>query len=170
LESFPAEKLDGLMWSYLGLLGNEQNLGAFISKEQSEDFAGRTAGIEARLKELDTEVAAAEPGSREYETRMQLISSRQEGLEAIRRRHQQFIRAQENLRLVRAEQDRIAEQLKLIRADIYASKAVGRISERVNDSIDQLASSGRLSGEVPPVIQDLPALRTRRVGYKVQSE
>lgn len=168
--SFPAEKLDGLMWSYLGLLGNEAHLDAFIAREQSEDFAGRMAALEKRLRELEAEIAAAEPGSREYETRMQLIGSRQEGLEAIRRRHQQFLRAQENLRLVRAEQERIAEQLKLIRSDLYASKAVGRVSERVNDTIDQLASTGRISGEVPPVIQDLPALRTRRVGYRVQSE
>jgi hypothetical protein len=40
----------------------------------------------------------------------------------------------------------------------------------VNDTIDQLASSGRISSEVPPVIQDLPSLRTRRVGYKLQAE
>jgi exonuclease VII small subunit len=169
-ETYPVEKLDGLMWSFLGLLGSEANLDEFVAREKSEDFGARIAEIEADVRALEGEVAAAEPGSREYETRMQLIASKQEGLEAVRRRHQQFLRAGENLRLVRAEQDRVSEQLKLLRADLYASKAVGQISQRVNDTIDQLASSGRLGAEVAPAIQELPALRTRRVGYKLQAE
>lgn len=164
------ERLDGLMWTFLGLLGNEANLATFIDKERDESFEKRIAAMEAEVRELEGEVAALEPGGRDYDTRMQLISSRQEGLESLRRRHEQFLRAGQNLELVRAEQERIAEQLKLLRADLYASKSVGQIRQRVSDTIDQLASSGRVSAEVPPAIRELPSFKTRRLGYDVRSE
>jgi hypothetical protein len=169
-ENYPVEKLDGLMWSYLGLLGSEANLAAFIDREIDEKFADRIATLEADIKAVEEELATFNPGAPDYETRMQLIASKQEGLEALRRRHQQFLRAVENLELVRAEQERIGEQLKLLRSDLYASKAVGQLTQRVNDTIDQLSTSGRIGTEVAPVIQELPSFRTRRVGYKLQAE
>ena len=169
-EFAPVEKIDGLMWNYLSLLGSEATLDDFLLKEADEAFGPKLARHEKEIVQLNQEVAATEPGTRDYETKMQLVASRQEGLEALRRRHEQFQRASENVRLVRAEQERIAEQLKLLRADLYASKAVGQISQRVSETIDSLASSGRISAEVPPAVQELPAFRTRRVGYDVQKE
>ena len=168
--TFPVEKLDGLMWSFLGLLGTETNLAGFIERERDEKFDERIAELQPAIKALEADLAAAEPGTPTYETRLQLLASKQEGLEALQRRHQQFQRAGENLELVRAEQDRIVQQLKLLRADVYASKSVNQISQRLNDTIDQLASSGRISADVAPAIQELPAFKTRRVGYKLQSE
>ncbi len=169
-ELAPADKIDALMWNYLSLLGSQAGLEEFIRKEKGEDFEPQVQRLEQAVAQLNQEVAATEPGTHDYETRMQLLGSRQEGLEALKRRHEQFLRAAENVRLVRAEQERIAEQLKLLRADLYASKAVGQISRRVNDTIDQLSSSGRISAEVPAPVPELPAFRTRRVGYDVQKE
>lgn len=169
-ESFAVERLDGLMWSYLGLLGNESNLGVFIEREIDEKFGHRISELEPEITGLEAELAAVQPGTPAYESRMQLLASKQEGLEALRKRHQQLLRAAENLELVRAEQERIEHQLKLLRSDLYASTSVGQISQRVNDTIDQLASSGRLSAEVPPAIQELPTFKTRRVGYDLQKE
>ncbi|BET67146.1 hypothetical protein ASA1KI_20640 [Opitutales bacterium ASA1] len=167
---FPVEKLDGLMWSFLGLLGNESNLATFIERETMEDFDARIQNLEPEVTTLEGELAQVEPGTPAYESRMQLLASRQESLEALRRRHGQFLRARENLALVRAELDRVEEQLKLVRSDLYASKSVGVVSLRVNDTIDQLASTGRLGGEVAPSIKEMPTLETRRLGYGLQSE
>jgi DNA repair exonuclease SbcCD ATPase subunit len=167
---FPVEKLDGLMWSFLGLLGSETNLAAFIEREIDEKFGERISELEPELKALEASIAKVEPGTAAYESRMQLLASKQESLEALRKRHQQFQRAAENLELVRAELDRIQEQLKLVRSDLYASKSVGQVSQRVNDTIDQLASSGRFTSEEGPAIKEMPAFKTRRVGYKLQSE
>jgi len=167
---FPVEKLDGLMWSFLGLLGSETNLAAFIEREIDEKFGERILELDPEVKALEASMARVEPGTPAYESRMQLLASRQESLEALRKRHQQFQRAAENLELVRAELDRIQEQLKLVRSDLYASKSVGQISQRVNDTIDQLASSGRFGTEVAPAIREMPAFKTRRVGYRMQSE
>jgi hypothetical protein len=169
-DMFPVEKLDGLMWSFLGLLGSETDLSTFIEHEGAEKFAERIAGIEPEIKELENEMSAVEPGSKAYELKMQLVGSRQESLEALRRRHEQFQRASENLELVRSEQDRIVEQLKLLRSDLYASKGIGQVTQRVNDTIDQLSSSGRISAEVAPAIPELPTFKTRRIGYKMRAE
>jgi len=167
---FPVEKLDGLMWSFLGLLGNETNLAAFIEREIDEKFGERIFDLEPEVKALESAMSKVEPGTAAYESRMQLLASKQEALEALRKRHQQFQRAAENLELVRAELDRIEQQLKLVRSDLYASKSVGQISQRVNDTIDQLASSGRFSAEVGTAVKEMPAFKTRRVGYRLQSE
>ncbi|MBE2214940.1 MAG: hypothetical protein IAE82_13795 [Opitutaceae bacterium] len=167
---FPVEKLDGLMWSFLGLLGNETNIASFIEREIDEKFGERILDLEPEVKALESAMSKVEPGTSAYETRMQLLASKQEALEALRKRHQQFQRAAENLEFVRAELDRIEQQLKLVRSDLFASKSVGQISQRVNDTIDQLASSGRFSSELAPTIKEMPAFKTRRVGYKLQSE
>lgn len=167
---FPVEKLDALMWSFLGLLANETNLAGFIEREIDEKFGERIVELEPEVTRLQDDMARVEPGTPAYESRLQLLAAKQEALEALRRRHQQFQRSAENLELVRAELDRIEEQLKLVRSDLYASKSVGQISQRVNDTIDQLALSGRISSEVAPAIKEMPAFKTRRVGYRLQSE
>jgi chromosome segregation ATPase len=158
------------MWNFLSLLGSQATLDDFVRKESGESFEPRIARLEEEIAQLNDEISAAAPGSRDYETRMQLLASRQEGLAALQRRREQVDRARENVRLVRAEQDRIAEQLKLLRADLYAAKAVGQLSQRVSETIDQLSSSGRISAEIPPAVPELPAFRTRRVGYEIQKE
>lgn len=168
--SFPVEKLDGLMWSFLGLLANETNLAAFIEREIDEKFGERIFELEPEVKALEADLARVEPGTPAYEARMQLLATKQESLEALRKRHQQFQRAAENLELVRAELDRIEQQLKLVRSDLYASKSVGQISQRVNDTIDQLTSTRRLSTDVAPALKEMPAFKTRRVGYRLQNE
>lgn len=167
---FPVEKLDALMWSFLGLLANETNLASFIEREIDEKFGERILDLEPEVKALESALASVEPGTAAYESRMQLLATKQESLEALRRRHQQFQRAAENLELVRAELDRIEQQLKLVRSDLYASKSVGQISQRVNDTIDQLASTSRIGTEIAPAIKEMPAFKTRRVGYRLQSE
>ena len=167
---FPVEKLDGLMWSFLGLLANETNLAAFIEREIDEKFGERILDLEPEVKALEADMARVEPGTPAYESRMQLLATKQESLDALRKRHQQFQRSAENLELVRAELDRIEQQLKLVRADLYASKSVGQISQRVNDTIDQLTSTRRLGTDVAPPLQEMPAFKTRRVGYRLQSE
>ncbi len=167
---FPVEKLDALMWSFLGLLASETGLAAFIEREIDEKFGERILDLEPEVKALEAAMARVEPGTAAYESRIQLLATKQESLDALRRRHQQFQRAAENLELVRAELDRIEQQLKLVRSDLYASKSVGQISQRVNDTIDQLASTSRISSEVAPAIKEMPAFKTRRVGYRLQSE
>ena len=164
---YPTGKIDGLMWSYLGLLATERNLQAYLAKEEAESFPARIAAVEADLAKLDAELAKTPPESPAYEGKFRLIGSKREGLDAVRRRHEQFSRSLDNLAIVRAEQTRIEEQLKLLRADLFAAQSAGQFSQRISDTIDSLSTGSRVAAELTPSMPELPSLRTRRVGYKV---
>jgi hypothetical protein len=164
---YPTGKIDGLMWSYLGLLATERNLQAYLAKEEVEDFPARIAAVEADLARLDAELAKTAPESPAYEGKFRLVGSKREGLDAVRRRHEQFSRSLDNLAIVRAEQTRIEEQLKLLRADLFAAQSAGQFTQRISDTIDSLSTGSRVAAELTPSMPELPSLRTRRVGYKV---
>jgi hypothetical protein len=164
---YPTGKIDGLMWSYLGLLATERNLQTYLAKEEAEDFPARIAAIEAELAKLDEELTKTPPDSPAYEGKFRLVGSKREGLESVRRRHEQFSRSGDNLAIVRAEQTRIEEQLKLLRADLFAAQSAGQFSQRISDTIDSLSTGSRVAAELTPAMPELPSLRTKRVGYKV---
>lgn len=166
-DSYPTEKLDGLMWSYLGLLVTEGNLGEHIEKESRENFAAREQACALEIAGLKEELARLAPNAPEYEGRFRLLGAKEEGCAALQRRHEQFRRAQQNLELVRAEQTRIEEQLKLLRADLFASQSAGQFTQRINDTIDSLSSGSRIAGDVAPAMPELPSLRSKRVGYTI---
>ncbi|HLP08675.1 MAG TPA: hypothetical protein VK178_10945 [Opitutaceae bacterium] len=162
----PTDKLDGLMWSYLGLLATERRLDQHLVKEDSENFAERIAEAETELKTLEGELTRTPPDSPAYETKFRLVSAKKEGLEALRRRHEQFNRSMDNLAVVRAEQNRIEEQLKLLRADFFANQSADALASRISDTIDSLATGSRVASELTSSMPELPTLRTRRVGYQ----
>ncbi|MFT3829799.1 MAG: hypothetical protein QM691_08855 [Opitutaceae bacterium] len=162
----PTDKLDGLMWSYLGLLATERRLDQHLVKEDSENFTARIAEAETELQELDAELTRTPPDSPAYETKFRLVSAKKEGLEALRRRHEQFNRSKDNLAVVLAEQNRIEEQLKLLRADFFANQSADVLASRISDTIDSLSTGSRVATEFAPTIPELPTLRTRRVGYQ----
>ena len=165
--AYPTGKIDGLMWSYLGLLATERNLQTYLAKEGAEDFPARIAAIEAELAKLDDELTKTPPDSPAYEGKFRLVGSKREGLESVRRRHEQFNRSGDNLAIVRAEQTRIEEQLKLLRADLFAAQSAGQFSQRISDTIDSLSTGSRVAAELTPAMPELPSLRTKRVGYKI---
>jgi hypothetical protein len=162
----PTDKLDGLMWSYLGLLATERRLDQHLVKEDSENFTSRITEAETELKTLDTELTRTPPDSPAYETKFRLVSAKKEGLEALRRRHEQFNRSMDNLAVVRAEQNRIEEQLKLLRADFFANQSADALASRISDTIDSLSTGSRVASELTSSMPELPTLRTRRVGYQ----
>lgn len=167
-DAYPTEKLDGLMWSYLGLLATESNLTEYLSKEREEDFAGREKAGDDEVKKLKDELARTAPDSPSYESKFRLLSAKQEGGDALRRRHEQYRRASDNVAVVRAEQARIEEQLKLLRADLYATQSAGQFTQRINDTIDSLASGSRIASDIAPAMPELPNLRTQRIGYAIR--
>lgn len=162
----PTDKLDGLMWSYLGLLASERRLDAHLVKEDSENFTARIAEFEAELKDLDADLTRTSPESPAYETKFRLVSAKKEGLEALRRRHEQFNRSMDNLAVVRAEQTRIEEQLKLLRADFFANQSADALASRISDTIDSLSTGSRVATELTSSMPELPSLGTRRLGYQ----
>lgn len=149
-------KLDELMWMYLRLLSIQQSLEMFLETERSEDLRGSVAEAEAETHALESEIRGAAAAS---ETKERLLGSRRERLAVLRKRLQRLEEAESNLELVLSEQERLAEQIKLIRADAVATKNAGALSARIDASVAQLNETNKwlsqmdqfhdLSGDLP---------------------
>src|SRR6059058_467467 len=116
-------KLDELMWTYLRLLGIEESLEQFLETERREDLPAifETAQREAASLTAEVEALKAKGDNSALETRQRYLGSRLERLEVLRKRQQRTQQAQENLALVMSEQERLDQQIKLIRADAVAT-------------------------------------------------
>jgi hypothetical protein len=163
-------KLDELMWTFLRLLGIEESLERFLETERREDLplVVQEAEGEANLlsQEIDKLKAKGGAGAK-LESRQRLLSSRIERLEVLRKRVDRIHRSQENLALVRSEQERLVEQIKLIRADSIAAKNAESLTARIDATVEHLDQTNKWISEMDQfkdIVGDMPATEVR-VGY-----
>jgi hypothetical protein len=164
-------KLDELMWTYLRLLSIEESLDQFLETESREEVPRLLKEAEAEVGELSSEVDALKAKSAPAslrETRERLLASRFERLEVLRKRQQRIEQAQANHELVVSEQERLDQQIKLIRADAIATKNAGNFSARIDATIEHLHETNKWLAEMDEfknLVGDLP--RTPgRIGYE----
>ena len=160
-------KIDELMWMYLRLLSMQQSLETFLETERHEDIAGNlaetedeTRALEAELQSLGKTVASG--------SKQRLLESRQERLNVLRKRMERVQEAESNLELVLSEQERLAEQIKLIRADAVATRSTSAVSARIDASIEHLNETNKwLAGmdQFRDLEGDLPMVPSR-VGFE----
>ncbi len=162
-------KLDELMWTYLRLLGIEESLEQFLETERREDLPGIVKEAEAEVARLTSEVDALKakgPGA-SFETKQRYLGSRLERLEVLRKRQQRVQQAQDNLNLVVAEQDRLDQQIKLIRADAVATKNAEALTARIDATVEHLDQTNKWLSELDEfkdLVPDMPATDAR-IGY-----
>ena len=162
-------KLDELMWTYLRLLGIEESLEQFLETERREDLPGMLMDAEAEAARLTGEVDAlkAKGNNGSLETRQRYLGSRLERLEVLRKRQQRIQQAQENLALVVSEQDRLDQQIKLIRADAVATKNAAALTARIDATVEHLDQTNKWLSELDEfkdLVPDMPSTELR-VGY-----
>lgn len=164
-------KLDELMWTYLRLLSLEESLDRFLELESREQIPTLLREAETEVRELSAEVDALKarsPQSELREARERLLASRLERLEVLRKRQQRSEQARANLDLVLSEQERLDQQIKLIRADAMAVKNTGGLSARIDATVEHLHETNRWLAEMDEfkdLVGDLP--RTPgRIGYE----
>ncbi len=162
-------KLDELMWTFLRLLGIEESLERFLETERREDLAGILKDAEAEVTRLTAEVEAlkAKGDGSAFESRQRFLSSRLERLEVLRKRQQRLQQAQENLALVVSEQDRLDQQIKLIRADAVATKNADALTARIDATVEHLDQTNKWLSELDEfkdLVADMPSTDLR-VGY-----
>ena len=162
-------KLDELMWTYLRLLGIEESLDRFLETERREDIPSILAEAEAEAKRLTEELEAlkAKGASATLETKQRYLGSRLERLEVLRKRQQRIEQAQANLALVVSEQDRLDQQIKLIRADAVASKNAEALTARIDATVEHLDQTNKWLSEMDEfkdLAGDMPPTESR-VGY-----
>jgi hypothetical protein len=163
-------KLDELMWTFLRLLGIEQSLEQFLESEQRENVPTLLKDAEAEAARLNSEFEAlkAKGGDATLETKQRYLGSRLERLEVLRKRVQRSEQAQANLALVVSEQDRLEQQIKLLRADAVATKNAENLTARIDATVEHLDQTNKWLSEMDEfkdLVGDMPAT-DQRVGYQ----
>ena len=163
-------KLDELMWTYLRLLGIEESLTQFLETEQRENVPALVKDAEAEAARLQAEVDAlkAKGGDPTLETKQRYLGSRLDRLEVLRKRRQRTEQAKANLDLVLAEQDRLDQQIKLIRADAVATKNAETLTARIDATVEHLDQTNKWLSELDEfkdLVGDMPSTELR-VGYQ----
>src|SRR6266568_7942366 len=166
-------KLDELMWTFLRLLGIEQSLEQFLETEKREDVPALLKDAEAEAARLKTEIDAlkAKGNAGALDARQRYLDSRQERLEVLRKRQQRIQQAEENLALVMSEQERLEQQIKLIRADAVATKNAESLTARIDATVEHLDQTNKWLAELDEfkdLVPDMPNTELR-VGYEASA-
>jgi hypothetical protein len=163
-------KLDELMWTYLRLLSIEESLERFLQTEQDEDVPSLVQEAEKEVSDLGAEIDAlkAKGGSMTLDAKQRLLGSRRERLEVLRKRLQRIDQAHANLALVVSEQERLDQQIKLIRADAVATKNAQTLTARIDATVEHLDQTNKWIAELDEfkdLVGDLPPTGFR-LGYE----
>ncbi len=163
-------KLDELMWTFLRLLGIEQSLEQFLETERRENVPAVLKDAEAEATRLNSDIEAlkVKGGDATLDTKQRYLGSRLERLEVLRKRQQRSEQAEANLKLVVSEQERLDQQIKLIRADAVATKNAETLTARIDATVEHLDQTNKWLSEMDEfkdLVGDMPSTELR-VGYQ----
>lgn len=167
-------KVDELMWTYLKLLLIQQSLERFIEIEGREDI---DSGIKAIVKEINVitkEIDGLKANNANNENddliahKEKLLLSVQEKLNTVRKRVSRLVEARNNVEMVSCEEERLVEQIKLLRADATATKNSEGLSLKIDAAVEHLGQTNQWLSEMKDFKDygdELPSVRTR-IGYE----
>lgn len=164
-------KLDELMWSYLRMLTIDESLQRFLETERRDDVPGSLREAEAEVRDLTAEFEAAKARGANVssiDAKERLLNSRLERLEVLQKRLQRIEQTRANLAVVLSEQERLEEQIKLIRADAVASRNTGALTARIDSTVEHLHQTNKWLSEMDEfkdLVGDIPSTPVR-VGYE----
>jgi hypothetical protein len=163
-------KLDELMWTYLRLLSIQQSLQHFLTTERQEDVPTLQKDAEAEIKRLGAEVEGLKDkgDTGAYDNKQRYLNSRLERLDVLRKRQQRIEQADANLQLVVSEQERLEQQIKLIRADAIATKNTSALTARIDATVEHLDQTNKWLSEMDEfkdLTGDMPST-DQRLGYE----
>lgn len=120
------ERLSNLAWTFLRLLHTGEMLDRFIESEDPAELAQKIGAMEQELAGIDALAKAS------------LAESLKSRLESLKSRLEKRRGADESRELTASEQERIAELVKLFRADHLASRDAGALSHEIDGAATQL--------------------------------
>lgn len=163
-------KLDELMWTFLRLLSIEDSLNVYLETERREDVPALVKDAEQEVARLSSDLdslKAKSAASSTLDPKQRLLDSKLEKLDVLHKRLDRIEQAQSNLALVVAEEERLEQQVKLVRADAIATKNADTLTARIDATVEHLDQTNKwiseisefkdLAGEMP----NSPA----RIGY-----
>lgn len=162
-------KLEELMWTFLRLLSIEESLERFLETERKEDVPRLARETEASVAELSDEMPALrrDGPAQKLDLKERLLNSRKERLEVLHKRLARIDQAQSNLALVLSEQERLDQQIKLLRAEAVAAKNAQNLSARIDATVEHLDTTNKWISELDEfrdLVGDVPATELR-VGF-----
>lgn len=163
------QKLEELMWTFLRILGIEQSLDRFLEFESREEVPKMLAAAKDEFARLNSEIVElrAAGSSALLDSKERLLESRADLLETLKKRAERVEQAKNNLELVVAEQERLEQQIKLLRADAMAQTSPAAVSARIDAAVEQLEATNawiREMDQFRAVIAE-PAMPQQRVGF-----
>ncbi|MCW1885103.1 hypothetical protein OKA04_10220 [Luteolibacter flavescens] len=151
-----SERLSNLAWTYLRLLHTGEMLDRFIESEDPAD-------LEQKIASMEKELSAIDAGSK-----ASLAESLQSRLSSLKARLEKRRGAEESRELTASEQERIAELVKLFRADHLASRDAGALSHEIDGAAVQLDRTREwLSGLEFDTSPDIPEALAAAAPLKV---
>jgi hypothetical protein len=164
------QRLEELLWTYLRLLSIEGSLQSFLETERQENLPQLVASARDEINQLtaDIDKLKSQGNTTALDTKQRLRDSRLEYLQVLERRVAQVDQAKANLDLVISEQDRLNQQIKLIRADSIAIKNPEAITARIDATVETLNQTNRWLAEMDQfkdVIADAPP-PNQRIGFQ----
>jgi chemotaxis protein histidine kinase CheA len=163
-------KLDELMWTFLRLLSIEDSLKEFLETERREDVPTIVKNAEAEMAQLSAEFEALKKKGTSVailDPKERLIDSKLERLDVLHKRQERIQQAQSNLELVISEEERLEQQVKLIRADTLASKNADTLSARIDATVEHLDQTNKWLSEMSDfrdMVGEMPD-SPKRIGY-----
>ena len=165
-------KLDELMWTFLRLLVMEGSLESFLTTESQEQLPVDIQSSQAEIATMEADIKTAAGKGENPTAKLRLLDSRKERLSVLSKRQDRVNEAKENVTLVKAEQDRLVEQIKLLRADAIAARNADTLTARIDATVEHLTETNKLFSEMDQfkdlVADDLPQTG-ERLGYSTAS-
>lgn len=165
-------KLEELMWTFLRLLTIEESLFEFLETETRENVPGQLRDAREEIERLRAEVDALKAaGGPTFEAKERLFTSREEVLATLQKRGDRLETAQTNLALIQSEQERLEQQIKLIRADSIATRNTSALSARIDATVENLEHTNLLLSQMDQfrdLLTDLP-VTAQRAGFGERS-
>jgi hypothetical protein len=138
-------KIDELMWTYLRLLVMHESLESFLDTEQEEGLPKAYQDSQQEVADLDKQnTDAITKGIPQNPSRTRLLESKRDRLNTLKARLDKIQEAKDNVLLVAAEQDRLVEQIKLLRADAIATRNADTLSARIDVTVQNLTSTNEM--------------------------
>jgi len=153
-------KLDELMWTFLRLLVMEGSLESFLTTESQEQLPVDIQSSQAEIAAMEAEIKTATGGGGHPSGKLRLLDSKKERLAVLSKRQERVNEAKENVTLVKAEQERLVEQIKLLRADAIAARNADTLTARIDATVEHLTETNKLFSEMDQfkdlVADDMP--------------
>lgn len=166
------QKIDELIWTFLKLLTIEQSLDLFIESERQDDLPKDVKEVESRLMELTQELETLKANPKTDASVMlskeRLFNSYGERRDVLNKRIARVEQAKANIEVVNAEQERLQQQVKLIRSDAIATRNTESLTSRIDASLEHLGETNKWLSEMndfKDIVGDMPESVTSRIGF-----